>query len=283
MRFLITGASGQLGGYLLSELQGRADLSAWSGSSSGDLFGVPLLPVALTNHQDIATAFAAARPDVVIHCAALARIADCHRDPERARLVNVAATEVLVGLCSRARTRFVYVSTDLVFDGQRGRYREDDVPAPLSVYGRTKYAAEEHALTNPRGVVARVSLLYGPSLNGHTSFFDEQTIALGTGRNLTLFTDEWRTPLHLRTAATALVELALSPVTGVLHIGGPERLSRYEMGVRLAASLRADPSVINGVTQASMSAPEPRPRDVSLDSSRWRSIFPAIPWQRYLE
>jgi dTDP-4-dehydrorhamnose reductase len=283
MRYLITGASGQLGSYLLRELRGRVTLSAWSGSKGGELFGIPLVPVELTNHEKITTAFAAARPEVVIHCAALARIADCYRDPARARQVNVAATEVLAGLSSRARTRFVFVSTDLVFDGQHGRYREEDVPSPLSVYGHTKHAAENHALANAQGAVARVSLLYGPSINGRTSFFDEQTTALRARRNLTLFTDEWRTPLHLRTAAQALAALAASEVTGILHIGGPERLSRYEMGVRLAASLGADASVIKGVTQTSAPAPEPRPRDVSLDSSRWRGIFPQIAWPRYLE
>jgi dTDP-4-dehydrorhamnose reductase len=282
MRVLVTGASGQLGTYLLRELRGRADLIAWSGSRCGDLLGVPLLPVELADPAEVAAAFHAARPDVVIHCAALARIADCYRDPEWARRVNEAATAALAAECGRGGARLVFVSTDLVFDGERGRYREGDPPAPLSVYGRTKRDGEDAARAAPRAAVARLSLLYGPSLNGRASFFDEQTAALRARRNVTLFTDEWRTPLDLATAARALAALAESDVTGLWHVGGPERLSRYEMGVRLAAALGADPSVIVAATRDAVPAPEPRPRDTSLDSSRWRAAFPEVPWPRFL-
>ena len=281
MRVLVTGASGQLGAYLLREFRGRADLVAWSGSRRGDLLGVPLLPVELADPAAITAAFRAARPDVVIHCAALARIADCHRAPDRARRVNVAATAALAGECARSGARLVFVSTDLVFDGERGGNREDDPPVPLSVYGRTKRDAEDAARAAPRATVARLSLLYGPSLNGRASFFDEQTAALRQRRNVTLFTDEWRTPLDLATAARALAALAESDVKGLWHVGGPERLSRYEMGVRLAAALGADASVIVAATRDAVPAPEPRPRDTSLDSSRWRAVFPGIPWPQY--
>jgi dTDP-4-dehydrorhamnose reductase len=273
MRILVTGASGQLGAYLLRELHGRADLVAWSGSRHVDL----------TDPHALAAAFHAAHPDVVIHAAALARLADCQREPRRAQQVNVTATAALADQCVQSGTRLVFVSTDLVFDGERGGYREDDAPSPLSVYGRTKRDAEDVVRAVPQAVVARLSLLYGPSRNGRSSFFDEQTAALRTGRPVTLFTDEWRTPLDLTTAARALAALAVSEITGTLHVGGPERLSRYEMGVRLAAALGVEASAIVAMTRAEAPAAEPRPRDTSLDSSRWRAAFPEIPWPRYLE
>ena len=141
--------------------------------------------------------------DVVLHAAALARVVDCCRDPERARHVNTDATQTLAGLAADAGARLVLVSTDLVFDGENAPYRETHAASPASVYGWTKREAEVAVLAVPRSAAVRVSLLYGPSLHGRPSFFDEQVAALRAGRPVTLFRDEWRTPLDLVTAGHA--------------------------------------------------------------------------------
>jgi dTDP-4-dehydrorhamnose reductase len=283
-RYLVTGASGQLGAYLLRELRdGGAAVTAWSGSAASERFGVPLRPVDLGDADAVADAFRDARPDVVIHAGAMARVADCLRDPARAGRVNAGGAAALAGLSADAGARFVHVSTDLVFDGERAPYSETDTPHPLSVYGRTKRDAEAAALAAPRSAVARVSLLFGPSRSGRPSFFDEQAAALRERRPVMLFEDEWRTPLSLATAARALVALARSDFTGVLHVGGPERLSRLEMGRRLAAFLNADPSAITPGRRDDAPAGEPRPRDVSLDSARSRGLFPRLPWPGFEE
>jgi dTDP-4-dehydrorhamnose reductase len=278
MRLLITGAGGLLGAYLLRETANRANVVAWGGLRGGEQFGIPLRPIDLTDAAAVTSALRSARPDVVLHAAALARVADCWRDAERARRVNADATQTLARLAADAGARLVLVSTDLVFDGENAPYRESDAASPVSVYGRTKRAAEEAVLSVPRSAVVRVSLLYGPSLHGRPSFFDEQAAALRAGRPVTLFRDEWRTPLDLVTAARALVNIAESDFNGLLHVGGPERLSRLEMGLRLAKFLGIDPSPIVATDRAAAPAPEPRPRDVALDSSRWRVAFPGVPW-----
>jgi dTDP-4-dehydrorhamnose reductase len=285
MRLLLTGASGQLGAYLLRELARQGDIvvCAWSGSTVGERFGVPLRPVDLSRVDHVAEAFSEARPDVVLHAAALARVGECHREPVRAHRVNVAASAALAALADAARARFVQVSTDLVFDGERGGYRETDEPSPVSVYGRSKADAEAAVLTLSRTAIARLSLLHGTSLCGRPSFFDEQIAALRGGRAVTLFTDEWRTPLDLSTAARALLALTRSDFTGLLHLGGPERLSRWEMGERLATVLGTKTSGLIAMTRGQAPAPEPRPRNTSLDSSRWRSLFPEVPWPSYYE
>jgi dTDP-4-dehydrorhamnose reductase len=284
MRLLITGASGQLGAYLLRRLHDRdTAVIAWSHSRTGELFGIPLRPVDLADPDGLAAAFRPARPDIVLHSAALARIADCHRDPERAHRVNAAGSAALARLAAEAGARLVMVSTDLVFDGERAPYREQDPPAPVTVYGGSKAEAEAAVLAAPRAAVVRVSLLFGPSLSGRPGFFDEQVNALRGGRPVNLFADEWRTPVDLVTAAGALLALARSDFTGLLHVGGPERLSRLEMGQRLAAFLGADPSVIVPSRRDQAPAAEPRPRDISLDSSRWRGLFPGLPWPAWEE
>jgi dTDP-4-dehydrorhamnose reductase len=280
MRYLVTGASGYLGGYLVRHLRGTgAPLVAWSGSQQGEVLGVPLRPVDLAEPDAIAAAWADAQPDVVLHAAAWARLGDCYRDPALARRINTDASAVLADLAERSGARLVLVSTDLVFDGERGNYREEDAPAPLSVYGRTKAAAEEAVLARLRSAAVRVSLLFGPEATGRRpSFFDKQVEALRGGQPVRLFADEWRTPVSLLTAARALVEVAGSDVTGLLHVGGPERMTRLEMGQRLAAFLGISGDNLVASKRARDPAPEPRPRDTSLDSARWRSLFPHVPW-----
>jgi dTDP-4-dehydrorhamnose reductase len=279
MRILVTGASGQLGGYLLRELR-RQDKSvaAWSGSHTGSLFGYPLRQVDLADKDSVAAAFREAKPNVILHSGALTSVADCYKDADRARRVNTLGSATLAELADEAAIRLVFVSTDLVFDGRRGGYREEDAVAPLSTYGRTKAAAEQTVLPHAGALVVRVPLLFGPSLVGRPTFFDQQTAALREGRPIALFHDEWRTPLDYRTAALALIALLETDFTGLLHIGGPERLSRLEMGQRLAAFLCCDPSPIVAVSRDGTPAAEPRPCDTSLDSSRWRGFHPRHPW-----
>jgi dTDP-4-dehydrorhamnose reductase len=280
-RVLLTGSSGQLGAYLIEELiRAGVSICAWSGSRAVVRSGIPLQPVDLGRPDDVAAAYRAFDPSAVIHAAALSSIAECVRDPERARAINVRGTEVLADLSRRSAARFVYTSTDLVFDGERGPYREHDRAGPLSVYGRTKWEAEAIARDVPRGLVARLSLLYGPSRTDRPSFFDQQVSACRGRRPLTLFEDEWRSPLDLATAARALVAATLTETPDLLHIGGPERMSRVEMGRRVARCLGLDSDSIASAQRLSAPFAEPRPRDCSLDSSQWRSLFPEQEWPK---
>jgi dTDP-4-dehydrorhamnose reductase len=279
MRVLVTGSSGQLGAYLLRELRRQGDeVIAWTGTRTGQLFNTPLQRVDLADRDAVATAFRAARPEAVLHAAALASVADCHRDPQRAHAINTRASALLAELAGEAGARLVFVSTDLVFDGERGHYREEDAPNPLSHYGRTKLDAEQAVLPAPRAAVARVSLLFGPHLAGGASFFAQQVRKFREGAAVVCFDDEWRSPLGLHTAAQALLAVLRSGFEGLLHLGGPERLSRADMGRRLAVALGADPAQVTAASRCSLPAAEPRPRDVSLNSTRWRSLFPNQPW-----
>jgi dTDP-4-dehydrorhamnose reductase len=285
-RLLVTGASGVLGGYLVRRLEQQGHpLAVWSGPRSRSAGSIPAFfsAVDLTDPAAVTVAFHAAAPSIVLHSAALARISDCHRNPALAWAINARGTALLADLCAEAGVRLVCVSTDLVFDGEQAPYRESDPPAPLSVYGQTKAAGEQAVLAHPGNVVVRVSLLFGPSHQSGPSFFDEQVRALTEGREITLFEDEWRTPIDLGTAAHALVELALSDQEGIFHVGGPERLSRLEIGRELAKVLEVSPDLVRPARREAIAAPEPRPRDTSLDSSRWRQAFGRLPWPGHAE
>ena len=277
MRILVTGASGQLGSYLIDRLtEGPHEIIAWSGGSSDLRCGLPLRQVELTDLRAVAAALANAPPDVVIHAAAVSSVDAAHRDPERSEAVNVWATQFLAEWAAQHDRRFIYISTDLVFDGSKGWYREDDPPRPILVYGQTKHAAERFVLAAPRGSVARLSLLYGPSRAGRKGYFDRTTTNLRAGIPQAYFIDEHRTPLDYDTASLILVRLAESETSGLIHVGGPERLSRFELMQRAAPALGIDPLLVKANRRADVTFPEPRPADVSLDSSRLHSLFPDL-------
>jgi dTDP-4-dehydrorhamnose reductase len=280
-KILITGASGQLGSYLLDQLRGSSDhIIAWSSGNRQERSGTRLQPVDLANADQVARCFEEAKPNLVLHVAALASIVACSQAPERAEKINHLGTALLAELAARSKSRLLYVSTDLVFDGEKGNYREEDEAHPLSTYGRTKLAGEKAALAIASSLVVRVSLLLGPSLHTERpNFFDQQSQTLLSGQSIGCFVDEWRTPLTHRWAARMLLKLLGEwDGTGLLHLGGPERLSRSEMGQRLAQRLGVAAQKIEPIARAAGLAAEPRPRDVSLNSELWRRMVSTEPW-----
>ncbi len=278
MRIVVTGASGQLGAYLLEELvqSGQHTVFAWSREATGLISGIALVPVELTDAAVVAHALATAQPDLILHAAAMSAADAVLRDKARAWAVNVEATRSLADWCSTHRRKLVFTSTDLVFDGTRSWYREDDLPQPLLEYGRTKAAAEPLVLQVPGGLVARISLLFGPSKCGRDSFFDRACFALRAGKPQAFFDDEFRTPLDYRTAARALIRLAEVAASGIVHVAGAERVSRYELMRRVAQAMGLDARLVQANKRADANLAEPRPEDVSLQSSRLIELLPDI-------
>jgi dTDP-4-dehydrorhamnose reductase len=271
-RVLVTGATGLLGGHLVPALAaGGWEVFPFGGPTREGGRGIDL-----GDRVAVEAMLARVVPAVVIHTAALAAAADCVADPARARRVNVEATANLAGGLRAIGGRLVHLSTDLVFDGERAPYLEDAPPAPVSIYGATKAEAETRALLAGDAVVVRTSLLFGRTRTERRGFFDAQMEAIEAGRPIMLFEDEWRTPLSLAAAAEALVAIADSDVQGTIHLGGPERMTRWEMGDRLARHLgRSSATIARGV-RAAVTGGEPRPRDVSLDSTAFRDRFPKL-------
>ncbi len=277
MRILITGASGQLGAYVLDELaSGEHEVLAWSGSTAGDYAGCRLITVDLTDPPMITRSLDSADPDVILHLAAISAAEEVRRDPERAQAINVEATRQITAWCGSRGRHLVFTSTDLVFDGSRPWNRETDPTGPLLRYGQTKVEAEGFVAGLENGLVARLSLLYGFTRIGRPAFFDKAIAALRNGQPQTFFADEYRTPLDYATAAAFLVALAKSHMSGILHVGGTERVSRYELMRRAAEALGLDAELVRANRRADVTLAEPRPEDVSLETTRLGEILPDL-------
>lgn len=278
MTLLITGASGQLGSVLWRQQQrrGEASIGVISPSATLPSWG-PCLRAELRHPEELAALCRRVRPTHVIHAAAIANVALAHSDPTLATTVNVEASAALARAAREVGARLVYVSTDMVFDGERAPYDESARPEPGSVYGRTKREGELATLAECDALVVRLPLLYGfPALPRHTTFA-AQVRAVRDRQALNLYEDEFRTPLWLEDAASALHSCAHSELTGFLHLGGPERLSRLEMGASLAEALGQKGARLVACSRNATPADEPRPRDLSLSARRYREAFGADP------
>lgn len=278
-RWVITGASGQLGSHVVRQLAhdgANPTVLALVGQHRVGTSGVTTQPVDLADSVKLRICVSAMRATHVLHLGARTAVRDCYEDPDEAHRVNVEATRVLADAAVATGARFVFTSTDMVFDGRSAPYRELDTPNPLSVYGRTKAAAETYVAECPNALIARVPLMYGYSLAPRETTFEKMIHGLRHGEPLRLFTDEFRTPAWLGDVARALIGLARREVTGVVHVTGPERLSRYELIARCADILGVQNGHLQAIRQADVESEEPRPADLSLCGEALRKIAPEL-------
>lgn len=228
--------------------------------------------VDLTDFAAVRRLFAAERPTLVVHCAALSKSPACQANPALARQLNVVVTHMLAELA--AQIPFVFFSTDLVFDGRKGGYVETDTPNPLSVYAETKLAAEQIVAQHPRHLIIRTSLNGGTSPTGDRGFNEEMRHAWQAGRALRLFTDEFRSPIAAMDTAQAVWRLIVAEATGTYHVAGSERLSRWRIGELLVARW---PRLHPRIEAASLSEYHGalRPPDTSLDCVKAANVLGA--------
>jgi dTDP-4-dehydrorhamnose reductase len=271
VRVLVTGAGGLLGGRVAALLGERGfDVVAARHVTPAPV-GLPELVADLTREGALRRALDETRPEAVVHAAVVGRADRCEQQPELAHAVNVELPGVLARLCRDRSIRLIALSTDLVFDGTRPPYGEHDPPGPLGVYGRTKLAGEEAVLAACPGVaVVRVSLVAGRGHGPRGTATETVAWASRSGRPMRLFTDEHRTPVDPESVADAVARLLRTGSSGRFHVAGPERLSRYELGLRVARVLGLPAANLVPVAQASHGGPDRRPPDVSFSTERAR-------------
>jgi dTDP-4-dehydrorhamnose reductase len=278
-RWLITGASGQLGGHTLASLIREVSprsITALAGAGPVVECGAAVQRVDLRDRNAVRACVEDVRPTHVLHLGGVTTVAEAYADPRVARRINVEASTTLAECVARHGGRLVFASTDMVFDGTAAPYREDDPPCPVSEYGRSKAMAEPVVLGVGGTLVARLSLMYGFPRTQRATPFVKQIESLRRGEPIRLFTDEFRTPMGFGDAAAALIALCRSGQEGILHLAGPERLSRYDMVRQFADVLGIAGTNFVATSRLSVESPEPRPADLSLDVSRLRELFPTL-------
>lgn len=264
-RVLVTGASGLLGGRLAALL--AASFHVIAARHRSDPAAGESVPLELEEPDSVAETLEAARADAVVHCAALADADACEREPGRARLLNTDAAAALARAARQRGMRVVHVSTDLVLGGARPFSPEDQPAEPILAYGRTKKDGEEAVLAEG-GVVTRVPLVVGLGHGPRRTASEAIADALAARRPLRLYTDQHRTPADPESIAAALAALIAGSQGGLFHLGGPERVSRHELGLRVARVRGLPAGTIEAVTRETAPMAVPRPADVSMDSSR---------------
>ncbi len=267
-KLLVTGASGFLGWNLCQLAQQQWDVYGTYFSKTVEIPGVNLIKIDLRDFQELKRLFNEIQPDAVIHTAAQSSPNYCQTYPEESYSINVTASCNLAGLSADYGIPCAFTSTDLVFDGLNAPYKETDPVCPVSLYGQQKVQAEQGMLERyPKVAVCRMPLMFGTAPPTATSFIQPFIKTLREGKELRLFTDEFRTPVSGTTAGKGLL-LALENVEGLLHLGGKERMSRYDFGRLMVDVLELPQENLKACKQKDVPMAASRPPDVSLDSSK---------------
>jgi len=257
---LIVGGSGQLGRELAKRFEG-ALLTYNTTPVEG---GVRL---DLTDPLMVEDLIIKRRPSVIVNTAAYTDVDGCEDNRELAYRVNTLAVKHIVRAARLVGSYLVHVSTDYVFDGEKGDYREDDTPSPINHYGLTKLLGEAYASSYDDALIVRTSGVFGQKNNFPLVALQK----LRKGERVEAV-EMWYSPIHASNLATAMVELIKRRLTGVIHVAG-ERVSRYELAQAIAKHIGADPELVVKIpyTQARFKAR--RPMDSSLNSQKAKTML----------
>jgi dTDP-4-dehydrorhamnose reductase len=274
MKILVTGGSSTPGFRIVEELA-KAGYKVFAHYNEHDIPNMDNVAKVKADFRDlekVAQLVRETKPDVVVHTAAIGDVDKCEVDREFAWRVNVEATLALVKEASRIDAYFLYLSTDYVFDGERGLYRENDAPNPVNYYGLTKLVAENVVRSGlNKYSIVRTSHIYGFGM-GRKNFARAVVESLSQGQKVRALVDQWLSPTLNTLLAKAIKELIEANYIGVIHVAG-ERISRYDFAKAIARRFGFDESLIEPITMNDIQFKARRPRDSSLDTARARSIL----------
>ena len=275
-KLLITGSNGFVAGSVIAHAKDYWEVHGIARSAlPADNGNVHYHLLDLVDTEKLSELFQKIKPDVVIHAAAIANIDFCEKNKSIAEEINVSVTKTLAQLCKDARIKMIHCSTDTVFDGTKGNYREDDQTNPVNFYAETKIKSEEVVLSSsPKNVVARLALVMGLlSREKGNSFLFDLIEKLKNNEQVKFAVNEIRTPIDVITLGAALVELADNNFAGIIHLSGNTSINRFNMAKQIAIEMNFSPELILPTNSNSIPDRAPRPNDASMDNSKAKQIL----------
>lgn len=237
--------------------------------------GCQMVPLDIRNRQEVMSAISGIKPAVVIHTAAVVNVDYCEEHPEEAWDTNVIGTENVALSAKEAGARLIYISTDSVFDGEKGMYAETDTPHPVNTYGRSKLEGEgkvQQCL--PDALIVRTAFYgWSPNQSNRPSLSEWVVTNLRQGKILNMFTDVFFSPIFTSNLSAVITALYDKDGTGIYHVGGRERCSKFAFGLAIAAAFGLDKSLIRPCSIADAGLKAPRPKDISLDVAKVAGVL----------
>lgn len=266
---LITGAGGLLGANLALDYSRRGyQVLATGRGRLPKIDGVIAHQCDLTSADGVAHLFREYRPTYVIHCAAMTNVDQCQADPDQARLINVEMSRRLAEHAARLMSQLVYISTDSVFDGERGNYTEEDRPSPVNVYAQSKWEGETAVLTSlPSAVVVRTNI-YGWNMQPKMSLAEWIIDRLHMNEEFPGFRDVFFSPILVNDLGDVILKILDEQLQGIFHVAGREHCSKYEFAVDLAAMFGLNGGLIRAESIENSTLRAPRPKNTSLKNER---------------
>lgn len=265
-RVLITGANGLLGQELVSQMSGYPEYDVLATARNpdprfrGSSCGYTMLDV--TEPGDVRDLFQNFTPTVVINCAAMTNVDQCESERDACWRTNVEAVENLARHCQQVGARLIQVSTDFVFDGEDGPYRESDRPNPVNFYAKSKLAAENAVRGSgvENWAVARTVLVYGTGNDLNRSNIALWVLdSLSNGKEINVVTDQWRSPTYVPDLASGIERIVRFDKRGTYHLSGREFMSIYDFARKIAEVFDLDASLIKPTDGSQFTQPAVRP------------------------
>ena len=271
LKFLVTGSAGLVGQQVVKDLSKSNQVFSCYNESKPE-YG-DSVKMDLKNYEMVSSVLTEIKPDVVIHLGAMTGVDLCEKEKTSASEINTKATEIIAKECSKLNSFLVYVSTDYVFDGNFGMYKEDDVANPLGFYGKSKLEGEK-AVQNfsTNWCIARTSTPFGlhPTKKSFPMWVIEN---LQKQKQIDVLIDQFTSPTYIPNLSRMLIEISERRITGIIHAAGASKISRYQMASMVSDKLNLDGTLLEQISMNKMKWVAQRPKDSSLDVSRASSIL----------